>query len=157
MSFTGTQESVFIVARACTFEGCEAIHVARVEFFNRFKVASSTVRTFVRRQAAEDLKRDGWAVREEHSYALDPEPPVWCVEHKAFARTPHEWPTVDQLVAHLAHGGVWQVKTPADSFRVFTRVHNGVPEIRREDRSEWDVYVRVVARHEVTIEPEYRP
>jgi hypothetical protein len=157
MSFTGTREGVFIVARACAFEGCEAVHVARVPFANRFKARASTVRTFVRMQAAADLKRDGWAVREEHSYALDPEPPVWCVEHKAFARTPHEWPTVDQLVAHLAHGGVWQVKTPAGAFRVFTRVHNGVPEIRRENRSEWDVYGLYIARREVTIEPEYRP
>lgn len=157
MSFTGTREGVFIVARSCTFEGCEAVHVARVEFVNRFKVESSTVRTFVRMQAATDLKRDGWVVRDEHSYAIHPEPPAWCEAHKAFARAPHEWPTVDQLIAHLAHGGVWQVKTPAGAFQVFTRVHNSVPEIRREDRTEWEVYGFVVPRREVTIEPEYRP
>lgn len=160
MSFTGTREGVFIVARACTFEGCEAVHVARVHLSQRetrTRLQSETVRALVQMQADGDLKRDGWALRDAHPSVVDPDPSAWCVEHKAHARTPHEWPTVDQLVAHLAHGGVWQVKTPAGAFRVFTRVHNGVPEIRRENRSEWDVYVRVVARHEVTIEPEYRP
>jgi len=160
MSFTGTRDGVFIVARSCSFEGCDAVHVARVPLSQRetrTHLQSSTVRALVQMQADADLKRDGWALRDAHPSVVDPDPSAWCDTHRALARTPHEWPTVDQLIAHLAHGGVWQVKTPAGAFRVFTRVHNGVPELRREDRTEWEVYVLVVPRREVTIEPEYRP
>lgn len=160
MSFLGTKEGVFFVARACETEGCEAVHVARVPFTERGlphemrnRPRGEAVRFLVNLKAMEDAKRDQWIFRYLDTTGFAEV--AWCPDCHAEIRVPTQWPSYEQFVAHLAYGGVWCVKTPQGVRRYHTRVHNRVPEIRREGASEWEVYNTFSTRREVTITPEY--
>lgn len=161
MNLVGTAEGLFVVARACAYEGCEFVHVATATYTERSlphalraRLQGDAVRFLLRERTRENARADGWFFTESDPYAAD-EGDAWCPAHRDDARAPTAWPSVAQLVAHLPHGGRWRVSSPAGAYVCETRVHNHVPKIRREGRTEWGTYVFSVPRRNVTITPEY--
>lgn len=162
MNLVGTKDGLFVVARACEDADCEAVHVATATYTERTlpralraRLDGDAVRFLVRETTRDAARADGWFCHTHDPYAPAEDDAWWCAAHRDRARAPTEWPSVDHLLAHLPYGGRWRVTTPTGSYVCETRIHNRVPEIRREGRTAWDVYGLYTPRRNVTITPEY--